>query len=242
MNLFHDMSILKRVNIIGNETHGNRYRDAALFYPTVEDLACNDSHFTAYDTVILAEPYLWDDSFADRLSSDGFCGLLILEKMPVCSWEAFVRFSQNEYPFHICHAMLRLFEGRVLDTEAAHLTVQWPNLIGSHMSQIRHTLPNALLFCRAQLGMSTDSVREITRTECSLNVTLADEKHHMDLEIYDTNDTAACVWVNDTPLRWPNYIQLIHRLFDTVREGSGDWRIDEAIIGEIIKVMETTEK
>lgn len=242
MNLYRNMSILKRVNIIGSEMHGSRYRDAALFYPTVETLACNDSRFAAYDTVIVAEPYLWDDSLAERLVSDGFCGLLILEKMPVCSWEAFTQFSQKEYPFRICHAMLRLFEDRVLDTEAAHLTVQWPNLIDSHMIQTRHTLPNALLFCRAQLSMGTDSVRELTRTDCSLNVTLVNENHHIDLEIYNTKDTTACVRVNDTPLRWPNYIQLIHRLFDAVREGGGDWRINETMIGEIIKVMEATEK
>ena len=241
MNSYRNMSILKRVNIIGNETHGSRYRDAALFYPTVETLSCNNSYFAAYDTVILAEPYLWDDSLAKRLASDGFCGLLILEKMPVGSWEAFASLRQKEYPFHICHAMLRLFEDRVLDAGAAYLTVQWPNLINSRMSQICHTLPNALLFCRAQLGMGTDTVKEITRTDRSLNITLVTEKHHIDLEIYDTSDTAACVLVNNTPLRWPNYMQLIHRLFDAVQKGD-DWRIDETIIGEIIKVMEAAEK
>ncbi len=242
MSLFRNMSILKRVNIIGNETHGSRYRDAALFYPTVEAIAYNDFNFATYDTVILAEPYLWNDSFAGRLVSDGFCGLLILEKMPFCSWEAFVRFLHNKYPFRICHAMLRLFEDQMLDAKAERLKVQWPNLIGSHMSRTRHTLPNALLFCRAQLDMGTDSVKKITRTSRSLNVTLVDEKHYMDLEIYDTNDAAACVHVNNAPLRWPNYMQLIHRLFDTVREDSNDWRTDESIIGEIIKVVEISEK
>lgn len=242
MSLFRNMNILKKVNIIGNETHGSRYRDAALFYPNVEIIAYNDSNFATYDTVILAEPYLWDNSFAERLASDGFCGLLILEKMPVCSWEAFVRFSQKNYPFRVCHAMLRLFEDQVLDAKTECLNVQWPNLIGSHMNRIRHTLPNALLFCRAQLGMGTNSVREITYTNRSLNIILADTKHHMNLEIYDTNDTAACVQVNNTPLRWPNYMQLIHRLFDTVQEGGDDWRTDVAIIGEILKVMEKTER
>lgn len=236
------MSVLKRVDIVGNEIHGSRYRDAALFYPTVETTAYNDFNFVAYDTIILAEPYFWSDGFAERLVSDGFCGLLVLEKMPVCSWEDFVRFLHKEYPFHICHAMLRLFEDQILNTEIERLKVQWPNLVGGHMSRTRHTLPNALLFCRAQLDMGTETVKKITSTNHSLNVTLADEKHYMELEIYDTNDIAACVQVNNSPLRWPNYMQLIHRLFDTLLGDSNDWRTDGAIIGEIIKVVELSEK
>ena len=236
------MNILKRVNIIGDETHGDRYRDAALFYPTVEVLAYNDSNFADYDTIILAEPYLWDDSFEKLLAHQKFSGLLIMEKMPFDSWEQFVRFSQEKHPFRICHAMLRLFEDRVVDTDSACLTIQWPNLTDSYMNRIRHTLPNALLFCHAQFGMDINSVRGITRTSHTLNVRLVNEKHCIGLEIYDTSDTGACVTVNGISLRWPSYMQLIHRFFDTVQEDVGDRKLNKAIVGDIIKVMETIEK
>lgn len=232
------MSMLNKINIIGNETHGSRYRDAALFYPTVEVLNYNDSCFSEYDTIILAEPYLWNEDFMESLETVGFCGALILEKMPFDSLEALVRFNKREYQFRIYHAMLRLFEDKVLNPEIKSLTIRWPNLFKSQMSKSRHTLPNVLLFCYAQLGMDAYSVRNLSCEENSLNVTLVSEKYHVDLEIYDTDDTAACVQVNEKMLQWPNYIQLIHRLFDTIRKNGEDWRVSETIICDIIKIVE----
>ena len=107
------------------------------------------------------------------------------------------------------------------------------------MSPVLHTLPNALLFCRKQFGMGGNAVQSTTCKGHGLMVKLADEKRVIDLEIYDTNDIGANVTVNGMTMRWPNYVQLIHRFFDSILEGSEDWKRSEDIIGEMINIIQT---
>lgn len=233
---------MKKINIIGNEKHGSRYRDAALFYPTVQKVGFNDTQFSIYDTIILAEPFSWNDDILKQLENVGFCGSLIMEKMPFNSMQDVKHFYEKAHQFRTYYAMLRLYEDKILSYESNNFVVRWPNLYQSQMSKSRHTLPNALLFCYTQFGMDVSSVKNFWYDRDGLKVELVNDNYCVNLIIYDTADNTASVQVNGENLRWPNYLQLIHRFFDAICTNDINLEIDRNIICDITNVLEQVDK
>lgn len=226
---------MKKVLIIGNDVHSERYRTALFFNDNYDvSLDYSNNNINDYDYIIFSEPLKFNRNIYTLL--ENYKGILLIEKLQT-NINLIEKLKCKIYFIH-----LRLFDIKNKNILSKNNHIMWPNLINDKMSKIYNTLPNIFDYIQNEFSLGNKyKILNINNSKDCLLLKIDIDKVNFVIEIYDTKELDEKPKFNNNEINWPNYFNCINNLFNELSNDKIDFQKSiqiEKKYNEFIKEME----
>lgn len=242
MNLLNN----KKVLLLGNGCHRDRYKYAFLFNDLPFDCFSNIDMLSlpsAVEFICICEPFIMNDEFEKIINR--YKTKVLIEKLPfkdIKQLRNFLSRVSSSICIPICS---RLFENKVIhNSDSSNVLIEWPNLTDMGMNSLWHTLPNILDFLVRQYEIRDISLLQISKVQAferTIELVVNATNTTFIINIFSANENHK-VRINGREIEWPNFLVIYSRIIEFVaNENFDNKEMWEYIEGEIKFILECEE-
>ncbi len=241
---------MKKILIIGDDVHSERYICSLLFLDKYELFTFYDNEYNLkvynnkkenindFSYIIYTKPLYFDEKILHLLNN--YTGILLIEKLQL-QLDLFTDLKCKYYFVHLRE--FDLFQNKI-KFKSENL-IKWPNLKYESMDEIYNTLPNildVLLFNGITINDNISlEILSNTNEAKKISVCLLNENLKFNIEIINTKNKSLHPIINGIEIEWPNYFLCIIELIKRLEKQRLDYQMSlnrEKKYNKIIKILE----